>query len=368
MMSAARGACHYAAPAGLARGTAQESGVTEQFWLGVFIILLGGGLNGSFPLPMKYSRRWRWENTWLVFALTALLALPWILAGGFVPHLSQVYREVPARTLALPIALGFLWGIAQTTFGLGLKALGMAFAFPIVAGLSALFGSLLPLLVLSPQDLLQPRGILLFVSIPVLFVGLGFYAGAGLRRDREQTEGSTSVSPLRGGFMVGLAICIFTGVVGPTWNLGFAFSGDVVGKSLDLGASPITSTYAVWALVLTAGFIPNLLYCAFLLFRDHGWRVFASAGCAKEAFLGMSMGVLWLSGIVLYGIGATLVGKYGTSVGFALFVSALILTSNTEGIMAGEWKGTTRRTKRLLAAGAAVVLVAVVVLSLGGLF
>lgn len=344
-----------------------ETTMTEHFWLGIAIILLGGILNGSFPLPMKFARRWRWENTWLVFSLTALLILPWILAAGFVPDLSEVYGEIPLRTLSLPLVFGFLWGIAQTTFGLGLSALGMAFAFPIVAGVSALFGSLLPLVVLSPADLLQPRGILLMVSIPILLVGLGLYAKAGLKRDREQ-PGSASSSPVPGGFMAGLAICIFTGVVGPSWNLGFALSGDILRQSLDLGAGPITSTYAVWALVLTAGFIPNLLYCAFLLFRRHGWHLFAAAGWPREAILGIAMALLWLVGIVLYGIGATLVGTYGTSVGFALFISAQILISNSLGILAGEWKDTTRETKRLLAAGVVVILGAVVVLSLGGLF
>ena len=342
--------------------------MAEQFWLGIVIILVGGGLNGSFPLPMNYARRWKWENTWLVFAVTALLILPWVLAAGFVPKLGEVYRLVPLRALLLPLTFGFLWGIAQTTFGLGLKALGMAFAFPIVAGLSALFGSLLPLLVLSPQDLLKPRGVLLFISMPVLFVGLILYAMAGLRRDRERVEESASGSPVRSGFMMGLAICIFTGVVGPSWNLGFAFSGDILRKSFELGASSTTSTYAVWALVLTAGFVPNLLYCAYLLFRNRSWRLFTAAGSAREALLGVSMGLLWLSGIVLYGVGATLVGKYGTSVGFALCVSSQILASNGLGVLAGEWKKTSRRTQTVLYSGLAAVVASVIVLSLGGLF
>jgi L-rhamnose-H+ transport protein len=342
--------------------------VTESFWLGIAIVLVGGALNGSFPLPMKYARRWRWENTWLVFALVALAVLPWTLAGGFVPELGKVYRGVSAGTLSYPLAFGFLWGIAQTTFGLGLKALGMAFAFPIVSGIAALFGSLLPLLVLSPADLFQPRGILLMVSIPILFLGLALYAQAGRQRDRESPSSKSSAGPAAGSFMAGLAICIFTGIVGPSWNLGFAFSGDIVRSSLDLGATQVTSTYSVWALVLTAGFVPNLLYCMFLLFRNHGWSLFFADGWAREGLLGIAMGLLWLSGIVIYGIGTTLVGKYGTSVGFALFVSAQILTSNTLGILAGEWTGTPSRTRKLLNTGLAVIVVSVIVLSLGGLF
>lgn len=342
--------------------------MAEHFWLGIAIILLGGALNGSFPLPMKYVRRWRWENTWMVFSLVALLILPWTLAGGFAPELGQVYRGVPGRVLFYPLAFGLLWGVSQTTFGLGLKALGMAFAFAVVAGLAALFGSLVPLLVLSPSDLFRPRGILLLVSIPILLLGLALYARAGRRRDQEQHASDISGGPPARSFMAGLAICIFTGVVGPSFNLGFAFSGEIIRRSIDLGANQVTSTYPVWALVLTAGLIPNLLYCVFLLFRNRGWHVFGTAGWGKEAVLGIAMALLWLSGIVVYGIGATQVGTYGTSVGFALFVSAQILTSTTIGIVAGEWKDVAPETRRLLAAGVVVIIISVVVLSLGGLF
>jgi hypothetical protein len=80
------------------------------------------------------------------------------------------------------------------------------------------------------------------------------------------------------------------------------------------------------------------------------------------------MGLLWLGGIVSYGIGATLVGRYGTSVGFALFSASIILSANVGGILAGEWKSTSARTRLLLGVGMAAILAAIVVLNLGGLF
>lgn len=338
--------------------------MTEQFWLGMAIIFLSGSLNGSFALPMKYAR-WRWENTWLVFALVALLILPWTLAGGFVPELAAVYRSVPARALLLPLVFGFLWGIAQVTFGLGIKAVGMALAFAVVAGLSCLSGSLIPLLVLNPADLFHPRGVLLLISMPILFLGLIFYGVAGRRREKEQTASNASTA---GSFVTGLAICIFTGVFGSNINLGFAFGGNVLRSSLERGASQVTSTYAVWALVLGSGFIPNLLYCLYLLSRNRGWSLFGQAGWVREILLGVAMALLWLGGMVGYGIGATLVGTYGTSLGYALLIAAMILSSNLLGLLTGEWKSTSLRTRRLLAVGVAVVLASVVVLNLGGLF
>jgi L-rhamnose-H+ transport protein len=342
--------------------------MTEHFWLGIGVILLSGAVNGSFPLPMKYARVWRWENTWLVFALTALLILPCALAMGSVPNLVEVYKEVPGRILLYPLLFGFLWGIAQTTFGVGLKALGMALAFSVVSGLGALVGSLLPLLIQDAADLFRPRGLFLLASIPILLVGLYLYARAGREREGEQPAAPATAAAVGMSFAAGLAICIFTGVVGPSWNLGFSLSGEIIRRSLLLGATPVTSVYAVWPLILCAGFIPNLLYCLYLLFRRRTWRLFVAQGCIREMLLSGSMGLLWLSGIVIYGVGATLVGRYGTSVGFAAFVSAQILASNTLGIVAGEWKATSPRTRRLLTGGVAAIVASVIVLSLGGLF
>jgi L-rhamnose-H+ transport protein len=72
--------------------------------------------------------------------------------------------------------------------------------------------------------------------------------------------------------------------------------------------------------------------------------------------------------MVGYGIGATLAGKYGTSVGFVLLAASIILSSNLLGILTGEWKATSPKTKKLLVAGLALIVVSVVILNLGGLF
>ena len=342
--------------------------MVEKFWLGMAIILIGGIFNGSFALPMKYTRHWKWENTWLVFSIVGIFFLPWFMAFRFVPHLAQVYRSVPTRVLVLAVMFGFLWGIAQATYGLSLKAVGLAVAVSVVSGVACLAGALVPLLVLNPADLFRARGVFLLCSMPILFLGLAIYAAASRFREREQRSGNPTEVPKGASFKAGLALCIFTGVFGSCFNLGFAFSGDIIRKSIESGASPSTGGYGVWSLIFGAGFFPNLLYCLYRLLRNRTFTAFLHKGWRRETLLAVSMAVMWLSGLLLYGAGATLAGRYGTSVGFTLFLAMSVLSSTMLGILTGEWKSTSRRTRGLLALGVAALVLSAVVLNLGGLF
>mgnify|MGYP004702928491 CR=1 FL=1 len=43
--------------------------------LGLLYTALSGIANGLFSAPMKVMPSWKWENIWLVFILTACLAI-----------------------------------------------------------------------------------------------------------------------------------------------------------------------------------------------------------------------------------------------------------------------------------------------------
>jgi len=342
--------------------------MVEKFGLGMAIIFVSGIFNGSFALPLKYTKTWKWENTWLVFSVVGIVLLPWFMAFRFVPHLAEVYRAVPPRVFFWDILFGLFWGTAQMTYGLSLVAVGLAIAVAVVSGLACLSGSLVPLLVLDRSAFLHARGIFLLCSIPVLLSGLTIYAAAGRLREREQQpEGAAQPAQVKK-FKTGLALCIFTGAFGSAFNLGFAFSGDIIRRSMEAGAQPATAGYAVWPVVLGAGFLPNLAYCVYLLVRNRTFTVFTRSGWLREALLGAAIAVIWISGLFLYGWGATLIGEYGTSVGFTLFIAMSVVSATVLGILTGEWQSTSPRSKRLLAAGVAAILLSVVVLNLGGLF
>ena len=37
----------------------------NQSAIGILLLILAGAMNGSFTLPMKFTKKWAWENTWL---------------------------------------------------------------------------------------------------------------------------------------------------------------------------------------------------------------------------------------------------------------------------------------------------------------
>ena len=113
--------------------------------LGLVMIMLSGVLTASFPFPMKFSRAWRWENTWLVYATFALVIIPVSLALWSMPTCSRSMLLFLRRSFCFLLLFGFGWGIAQVTFGLSIARVGMAMAFAIVVGLSSLLGSVIPL-------------------------------------------------------------------------------------------------------------------------------------------------------------------------------------------------------------------------------
>ena len=311
----------------------------NHFWFGMTIILISGAMNAAFALPMKYSRTWKWENLWLVFSVVGILIVPWTLALALVPGLMQVYAGVGRGRCSCPFVFGLLWGFAQVTFGVSLRMVGVALTFAVVSGLASLSGSLVPMLAFHPEELFRPRGLMLLLSIPFLIVGLVFYA---LRRPPTgEGAGHPNAGPStpKSSFAWGMALCIFTGIFGSCYNLGFAFAGDVLRASQRHGAGPLTSTYAVWSLVLGAGFIPNLVYCVYLLVKNRTANLFVRSGWTREAVLAVAMALIWVTAVLSYGIGATLVGADGTSVGYMLFIAASILFANAFGLMAGEWKG-----------------------------
>jgi len=315
-------------------------------------------LTASFAAPMKLSRRWNWENTWLVYATFALVLIPFALVAWAIPHPFTFFSSIPLRVMLPALLFGFSWGIAQVTFGLSIARVGMAMAFAIVIGLSSLLGSVIPLAVLHPDDLLGRAGLALLISAVLLVIGLVHYVQAG--REREVNQAVADTTGVK--FSTGVLLCIFTGCFGSMINMGFVFGTPIAQRAIQLGVKPESATLSIWLVVLVAGYFPNLAYTLLLLKRNGTAHLFRNQW-ARESLLSLAAAVLWLFGMLGYGIGAGVMGKYGNSLGFAVCMAALLLWSSVLGLLAGEWKAVLPITRKRMYTALIFIVLSVIVLS-----
>ena len=166
--------------------------------------------------------------------------------------------------------------------------------------------------------------------------------------------------------ILGLALCLAAGILSSFGNLGFAFGAEISHKAMELGAGPTGSSSALWSVICFPVFLLNFLYCVRLLKRNKTVKLFHKPDTAYYWGLVFLMGVIWLAGMAAYGAGALVFGKLGTSMGWVIFVSAIILFGNLLGLMTGEWKGSSRRTLATMMTGIVILIVAVVVAGSSG--
>lgn len=336
--------------------------MSESISLAIGLVLVGGFLQGSFALPMKRMTRWRWENTWLVYSVAGLVVLPWILVFLTVPHFGRVLASASGAVIVEVVLFGFGWGVGSTLFGQGILRVGMALTFAIVLGITASLGSLLPLVVLHPDELFTRQGYFLMGGLAIVVLGIMVCSVAGHRREKELSSQATQ----RGGsgFWLGLVICILSGIFSAMLNFSFVFGKDLQTAALAMGASQAMSSNLIWALALGAGFLANAGYCVYLLRKNHTWGVLTQADISVNYWLGaILMGAVWFFGIAFYGMGATAMGDLGAVLGWPLFMAMNIAAANVWGAVSGEWKGASRRTYGYSWAGVGVLLIAIYVIS-----
>ena len=329
-------------------------------WMGLAAVVFAGMLQGLFAVPMKYATRWNYEHIWLTYGFAGMIVLPWLLTVATVPHLAEVYSLTSNSVLLRIAGFGLCWGIGSVLAGLGMNLLGIGLGMAIILGLSASLGSLIPLLILTPQLLHTHQGRVYLVGTAVMLAGIGICARAGMLRDAAK-KGGLSVS--RKPFLVGFVVCCLSGLFSSALNFSYAFGGEAVDRARSLGASPLWSTGVVTVLAVSGGFIANLCYCGYLLRKNHTFGRFTGDGSGTGWLCGAVMGLFWFGGQSLYAVGITRMGALGVVIGWPLLMSMIIVTSNAAGALTGEWNDVSGKTKRVLAFGMLIILVALGILT-----
>jgi L-rhamnose-H+ transport protein len=337
--------------------------VTGDWTSGLVLVVAAGLMQGTFMLPTKYTTKWSWENMWLSYSFLAYIVLPWLVASIAVPKLADVLTATSGSTWIKILLFGVGWGLGALTWGLGINYLGLALGFAIILGLTASIGTLVPLVVLSPEKLATTQGRMVLAGVTVMLIGIAICARAGQLKERALRADRASAEGPRKSYAFGLLICILSGVLSPFGNLGFAFGTEMTTITRELGTPEAFVSIPFWAVIILPLFVCNASFCLYLLKKNGTFSKFSIPGTSRYHLLTAAMGVLWFGGMIVYGAGALQLGAIGPSVGWAVLMALIVVVANVWGLLTGEWRGTGSKPISTMAVGLAVLLVAVGIIS-----
>jgi len=339
--------------------------MNESLVAGIALVLAGGLLNGSFVAPMKKLRGWQWEHGWLIYSAVGLVLVPWLVAAITLPRLEPLVTEADGAALARVLVFGFGWGVGSVLFGLGVNRMGLALGYGLILGLIAPIGTFLPLVVLSPERLYTRQGAHLVAGMIVVLIGIVLLALAGRLREQFSPDFASRAALPAKSFVAGLVVCVLSGIFSPMLNFAFVFGEPLREAAIAAGASLDRAADGLWALTLTAGFVPNAGYALYLLARNRSGALWKHEAAAN-LFWASLMGVLCYLSFVVYGAGASRLGRLGGIVGWPLFMSMSLIASNSLGALTGEWKGAPPKALRLSMLGILALIAAIVIIAVGG--
>jgi L-rhamnose-H+ transport protein len=151
--------------------------------LGSLICILGGVGVGAFLLHLKYSKSWRWENSWLVGAFFMYVLFPWLTLYVLVPRFGEIYARTSTKDLRMIFLFGIIQGSGAYVFTYGTTLLGLGLGYALMIGCIALRGLLVPLFGAHLDRVTHLDGITLLIGCAILIVGLAFSGKAGLERE-----------------------------------------------------------------------------------------------------------------------------------------------------------------------------------------
>jgi L-rhamnose-H+ transport protein len=330
--------------------------------MGFFLIVMGGILQGSFFLGLKYVHPWKWENIWSVYAFCGLFLMPVGLAVATVPHLREVMSLAPGNDLFHIFLYGVGWGIGSVLAGLGVARLGMAIGVSVILAVCSALGCFIPLIMNTPDLVFTRKGLLIIVAVGTLLLGVFLVAVGGKKRDLSQRI--TPHITTQGSLAAGFVICILSGIFSSMLNYAFAFSQSITHAAAQLGTSQFGAMNAVWMIALAGGFIPNGIYAGYLLTSNRTWSAFALPRTGLLWLIGTLMALVWTGGLVLYGRGGVIIGQLGPVIGYPVFLASAIVVSSLWGFATGEWRCADAQAKGFMIAGCVVLLVAAGILGI----
>ncbi|MDR3734091.1 MAG: L-rhamnose/proton symporter RhaT [Acidobacteriaceae bacterium] len=367
-------------------------------FLGVVFHWLGGLASASNFIPFRGIKRWSWEVYWIIQGIAAWLIAPTLIASFFVPNLSGILHAAPASSIGYAAFWGMLWGVGGLTFGLAIRYLGLGLGYAIALGFCTAFGTLIPPIYHGEWHTIitESSGRVILAGVAMCLLAIAISGAAGYSKESEITEEEKTVTGERDfSFLKGLCVAIFAGIMSSFFAFGLDAGKPIAAitrtQLLAHGRADLWANLPVLIVVLSGGFLTNLVWSSILIARNHSLAQFAgqpgenpmgapdastdiepSSATARitpfvllsNYLLAASAGIIWYFQFFFYSMGTTKMGKYDFA-SWTLHMASIIIFATLWGVALREWKGTSLRTRLLVTCGLLMLVSSTVVVGYG---
>lgn len=354
--------------------------ITPNPLVGTGLHALGGISASSCYLPSNLTRNWSWGTFWIVQACFAWFIIPLLLGVLTVPNYFQILYTAPKDAVLGAFLLGSLYGFGGMSFGLSIKQIGYSLTYTISIGISAVVGTLVPLLfsvngfetTRLVEYFSRPGSNIIITGMLVSILGVAMCGLAGFFKERDIQSSTDKQHSGQFNIRKGLALSILAGVLSGIFNLSLEFGQPIADMAAAQGAGHFEGNAKL--IVSTSGcLLVNLIWFITLGIKQKTLKEFTkSSGIPRKTRIkyfawSALAGTMWTLQFFFYGLGHVKMGNV-QFVSWALHMSMLIFFSYIVGLAMKEWKHVRKSTYQWLLAALAILILSFIITTSGSLY
>ncbi|MEP3374168.1 MAG: L-rhamnose/proton symporter RhaT [Maribacter dokdonensis] len=325
---------------------------------GVSLAIFAGLMLGLYALPEKFTKDFKYENTWSLFFLLTMFVVPIIASLTLINGFGEIFGNMPMDIWVKMGLTSFLWGIGVMMWSKAINHIGLSLGFSIFIGTIILVGSLLPFI----EDGLPPTNVLTFILIGIFIVLVGVILNGRAGILREKDEAGTSDK--KGSMVTGIMIAVVGGLLATGFSYANAAGRPYLHEaSIAQGNADWITAVAVMFPIFLSGGIVMTAYFLWQLSKNNAWGNFKTPTFGKNVVLILVMAVFHYAASALFAYAAFKLGSSGNTVGYAIFNTSSVATAIVSGLITKEWINASSKAKSFLYAGLALMITGIVVVA-----
>jgi L-rhamnose-H+ transport protein len=168
-------------------------------------------------------------------------------------------------------------------------------------------------------------------------------------------------------FSKGVWVAIFAGIMSACMIFGIEAGKPISELAFGKDSTSLWTVSPIYIFVFAGGFTTNFLCCVYLNRKNRTGKDYINAEKSpllNNYFFCSMAGIIWYLQFMFYGMGETRMGDYSFS-SWTIHMAFIIVFSNIWALILREWKGSSKRTLRIICLGILVLIVSICVVGLG---